>query len=86
MMLVNIPNSGSVTNQRKPFSRVAKSRRVRELGYNFIGIMGLMAVVLTFATLFVVNPLDDFVLWVDLFALWVSMLLLTGVFLKYVSK
>ncbi len=77
--------SGSIMNPT-PYSRVRKSKKLREYGNNIIGIMGLTAIVLTCIALFVINPLVDFIQWVEMFTVFVTMLLLTGLFLKYVMK
>ena len=68
-----------------PFSRRGR-KQAKAIGYNIMGLIGLLAVILSAYALFLIDPYTDTVSWIDMFAVFVTILLLTGVFLKYVQK
>lgn len=68
-----------------PFSRSGR-KQVKQFGYNIMGVIGLLAVILSAFALFLIDPYTETVVWIDMFAVFVTMILLTGLFVKYVQK
>jgi hypothetical protein len=59
---------------------------MKEFGYNIMGVIGLLAVILSAFALFLIDPYTETVVWIDMFAVFATMLLLIGAFWKFVQK